>query len=190
MKKSTAVILGVGSIAGLGAALCRRIASEGYHIFAVGRSPHRLQRVVDAIITEGYSAEPVVADVTMEGDVIQLFDYVMTASPELAPPSLVIYNVGNNRRIPLLELSVDEFGSFWRAGPLGAFLVGREVARRIAPLGMGTLIFTGASASLRGKPDYAHFSASKAGVRMLSQWSCPCNSGHADTVRLMTPQHV
>ena len=67
------------------------------------------------------------------------------------------------------ELSAELFERFWRVGCFGGFLVGREAARRLVPLRRGTVIFTGASASLRGKPGYAQFAAAKAGPRMIAQ---------------------
>ena len=67
------------------------------------------------------------------------------------------------------ELSAELFEQFWRVGCFGGFLVGREAARRLVPLGRGTMIFTGASASLRGKPGYAQFAAAKAGLCMVAQ---------------------
>jgi NAD(P)-dependent dehydrogenase (short-subunit alcohol dehydrogenase family) len=82
---------------------------------------------------------------------------------------VVIFNAGNNRRIDFKELSAEQFEQFWRVGCFGGFLVGREAARRLAPLGRGTIIFTGASASMRGKPGFAHFAAAKAGLRMIAQ---------------------
>ena len=85
------------------------------------------------------------------------------------PADLVVFNAGNNQRIDFRQLTAAQFEDFWRIGCFGGFLVGREAARRLAPLGRGTVIFTGASASLRGKPDFAHFAAAKAGLRMISQ---------------------
>lgn len=169
MTRSSAIVVGVGAEVGLGAALCKRFAREGYHVYVSGRSATKLAHVVESIVAAGGSAEAVVGDTTVEADVLALFDKAMAPATGIAQPDLVVYNAGNNKRIPFAELTTDEFESFWRVGPLGAFLVGREVARRIAPLGRGTLIFTGASASLRGKAGYAQFSASKAGVRMISQ---------------------
>jgi NAD(P)-dependent dehydrogenase (short-subunit alcohol dehydrogenase family) len=87
----------------------------------------------------------------------------------LLPVDLVAYNAGNNRRIDFQEMTARQFEDFWRIGCFGGFLVGREAARRLVPLGRGTVIFTGASASLRGKPGYAHFAAAKAGLRMIAQ---------------------
>ena len=85
------------------------------------------------------------------------------------PADLVVSNAGNNQRIDFRELSAQQFEDFWRVGCFGGFLVGREAARRLVPLGRGTVIFTGASASIRGKPGFAHFSAAKAGLRMIAQ---------------------
>jgi NAD(P)-dependent dehydrogenase (short-subunit alcohol dehydrogenase family) len=85
------------------------------------------------------------------------------------PVDLVVYNAGNNRRIDFRDVSLRDFEKFWRVGCLGGFLVGRETARRLVPLGRGTVLFTGASASLRGKPGFAHFAAAKAGLRAVAQ---------------------
>jgi NAD(P)-dependent dehydrogenase (short-subunit alcohol dehydrogenase family) len=85
------------------------------------------------------------------------------------PVDLVAYNAGNNRRIDFREMTAQQFEDFWRIGCFGGFLVGREAARRLIPLGRGTVLFTGASASLRGKPGYAQFAAAKAGLRMIAQ---------------------
>ncbi|PCE23764.1 glucose 1-dehydrogenase [Paraburkholderia acidicola] len=169
MSRSSAIVVGVGAEVGLGAALCKRIAREGYHVYVAGRTPAKLTQVVEAIVDAGGTAEAMVVDTTQEADVLALFDKAMTPRDDIAPPDLVVYNAGNNRYVPFTELSAADFESFWRIGPLGAFLVGREVARRIVPSGSGTLIFTGASASLRGKPGFAHFASSKAGVRMIAQ---------------------
>src|SRR6059058_2254396 len=84
-------------------------------------------------------------------------------------PELIVYNAGGNQKVDFRELSAELFEQFWRVGCFGGFLVGREAARRLVPLGRGTMIFTGASASLRGKPGYAQFAAAKAGLRMVAQ---------------------
>jgi NAD(P)-dependent dehydrogenase (short-subunit alcohol dehydrogenase family) len=135
----------------------------------VGRTADRLTAVSQAIESTGGRAKAIVSDVTQENDVVSLFDQVMAQSDGVDAPDFVVYNVGNNRRIDFHDMSLADFETFMQTGPIGAFLVGREVARRLVPLGRGTLIFTGASASLRGKPGFGHFSASKAAVRMISQ---------------------
>ena len=165
----TAVVVGVGAERGLGAALCRRFGAEGYHVLVAGRTPEKLAQVVKTIGAAGGSAEAITVDTTREDDVVRLFDRAMSAGDGRAAADVVIFNAGNNRRIDFKELSAEQFEQFWRVGCFGGFLVGREAARRLAPLGRGTIIFTGASASMRGKPGFAHFAAAKAGLRMIAQ---------------------
>jgi NAD(P)-dependent dehydrogenase (short-subunit alcohol dehydrogenase family) len=167
--KPTAIVCGVGAEQGLGAALCRRFAAEGYHVLVAGRTPHKLELVVAGIAAVGGSAEAVQTDVTEESDVVRLFDRGMAPGEGRLPADLVVYNAGNNRRIDFREVSARDFEKFWRVGCFGGFLVGREAARRLVPLGRGTILFTGASASLRGRPGYAQFSAAKAGLRAIAQ---------------------
>jgi len=135
VSKPTAVIVGVGAERGLGAALCRRFAAEGYHVLVAGRSADKIKQVVQTIAAAGGSAEPVVADATIEGDISRLFDRAMAPGDGVSPADLVVYNAGNNQKIEFRELSADLFEDFWRVGCFGGFLVGREAARRLAPLG-------------------------------------------------------
>jgi NAD(P)-dependent dehydrogenase (short-subunit alcohol dehydrogenase family) len=169
VSRPTALVVGVGAERGLGAALCWRFANEGHHVLVAGRTAASLDAVVRTIAAAGGSAEPLVADTTREEDVIRLFDRAMAPGEGRDPIDLVVYNAGNNRRIDFREVSAELFESFWRVGCFGGFLVGREAARRLVPLGRGTVIFTGASGSLRGKPGFAQFAAAKAGLRMISQ---------------------
>lgn len=169
MSRPTAVVVGVGAERGLGAALCRRFAAEGYHVLVAGRTADRLDQVVRTVTAAGGSADPVVTDATREEDVIRLFDRAFASDDGAGPPDLIVSNAGNNQRIDFRELSAQTFEDFWRVGCLAGFLVGREAARRMVPLGRGTVIFTGASASLRGRPGFAHFAAAKAGLRMIAQ---------------------
>jgi NAD(P)-dependent dehydrogenase (short-subunit alcohol dehydrogenase family) len=167
MSKAGAVVVGVGAEAGLGAALCRRFARGALHVLVAGRTQARLDAVVEAIRGAGGSARAVETDTTREDHVLRLFD---TAESELgAVPDVVAYNAGNNRFSDFRKTDVKLFEDMWRVGCLGGFLVGREAARRMAPVGKGTVLFTGASGSLRGRPGFAHFAAAKAGLRMIAQ---------------------
>jgi NAD(P)-dependent dehydrogenase (short-subunit alcohol dehydrogenase family) len=152
-QKPSAIVVGVGAEQGLGAALCRRFAAQGYHVFVAGRTSGKIEKVAHTIAGAGGSAEAIVTDTTSEDDVARLFDRAMAPRHGLNPIDLVAY----------------KFEDFWRVGCFGGFLVGREAARRLLPLGRGTVLFTGASASLRGKPGYAQFAAAKAGLRMIAQ---------------------
>jgi NAD(P)-dependent dehydrogenase (short-subunit alcohol dehydrogenase family) len=170
MTKPVAVVVGVGAELGLGAATCRRLATEGYHVLIAGRTQAKIDQVVMTIRSSGGSADAVVTDATHEHEVIRLFDRAMESGPGLAPADLVVFNVGNNSQKEFLEVEASLFEEFLRVGCFAGFLVGREAARRFVPLGRGgTIIFTGASASLRGKPGYSQFAAAKAGLRMIAQ---------------------
>lgn len=169
MSKPTAVVVGVGAEEGVGAAVCRRFAREGYHVLVAGRTREKIELTVRAVAAAGSSAEAVVMDTTAEADVIALFDRAMAPGADRAPADVVVFNAGNNAFLDFRELSAKQFEDFWRVGCYAGFLVGREAARRLVPLGRGTVIFTGASGSLRGKPGFAHFAAAKAGLRMIAQ---------------------
>ncbi len=169
MSAPSGVVVGVGAERGLGAALCRRFTAAGYHVLVAGRTPEKIEQVAQTIRATGGSAEPVAMDTTREDDVVRLLDRAVSPGDGRNPADLVVFNAGGNQRIDFRELSATQFEAFWRVGCLGGFLVGREAARRLAPLGRGTIIFTGASASLRGKPGYVHFAAAKAGLRMVAQ---------------------
>ena len=106
---------------------------------------------------------PVVADATREADIIALFD---AAGDDL---DLAIYNAGNNTPGKIIEMDADYFENAWRVVCFGGFLFGREAVRRMVPKKTGTLLFTGASASLRGRSGYGAFNSSKAGLRTLAQ---------------------
>ena len=169
MGSPTAVVVGVGAERGIGAAVCRRFAAGGHHVLVAGRTESKIEQVASRIRAEGGSAESIVVDTTSEADVERLFDLATAPGEGREPVDVVVFNAGNNQIIDFRSLTAEQFESFWRVGCFGGFLVGREAARRMAPLGRGTVIFTGASGSLRGKPGFAHFAAAKAGLRMISQ---------------------
>jgi NAD(P)-dependent dehydrogenase (short-subunit alcohol dehydrogenase family) len=169
MSAPTAVVVGVGAERGLGAALCRRFAVEGYHVLVAGRTPGNVEQVARTIRETRGSAEPVAMDTACEDDVVRLLDRAVSPGEGRDPADLIVFNAGNNQRIDFRALTAQQFEEFWRIGCFGGFLVGREAARRLAPLGRGTIIFTGASAGLRGKPGFTHFAAAKAGLRMIAQ---------------------
>lgn len=167
--KPTAVVVGVGAEQGLGAAVSRRFAKGGHHVLVAGRTQAKIDKVVQGIAAAGGSAEAIAVDATQEDQVIRLFERAAAPGAGCAPADLVVFNAGINRNIPFRDLDAALFEEFWRVCCFGGFLVGREAARRMVPLGRGTVIFTGASGSLRGKGGFAQFAAAKAGLRMVSQ---------------------
>jgi NAD(P)-dependent dehydrogenase (short-subunit alcohol dehydrogenase family) len=164
-KGATALVVGVGARQGLGAASARRFARDGYHVVIAGRTGEKLKQVAEEIASSAGSVEVAVGDASIEADAHRI---VATAEAH-GPIELALYNAGSNRYDSILELEAAHFEQLWREHCLGGFLIGREVARRMVPRGKGTILFTGASASLRGKAGFAAFAAAKAGLRAVSQ---------------------
>jgi NAD(P)-dependent dehydrogenase (short-subunit alcohol dehydrogenase family) len=158
-----AIIIGVGPNRGLGAQLCKRFASEGLKVYVAGRTQATLEAVVAGIKSSGGEAVPVVADATNEADIVSLFDQ---AGDGL---ELAIYKPGNNTPGRIVDMEASYFEQSWRTVCFGGFLFGREAVRRMIRSGGGSLLFTGASASLRGRSGYGAFNSSKAGLRTLAQ---------------------
>ena len=149
-KKKKAVVLGVGAEKGLGAAASRRFAKEGYHVLVAGRTPAKVEKVADSIRAANGSATPLAVDGTKEAEVIALWDKAMADDADGAPTDLAVFNMGNNAAVDIREITAQHFEDSWRVGCFAGFLFGREAVRRLAPLGRGTVLFTGASGSLRG----------------------------------------
>ena len=116
MSAPTAVVVGVGAERGLGAALCRRFAAEGYHLLIAGRTPEKIAQVVQTIRKTGGSAEPMAVDTTREDDVVRLFDRAISPGDGRDPSDLVVFNAGNNQRIDFRQLTAAQFEDFWRVG--------------------------------------------------------------------------
>ena len=161
MKK--AVIIGVGAEQGLGFQLAKRFASEGLHVFIAGRTLSRVQERASEIEQAGGEATAICADASDEEQVIELFQ---KAGSDL---SLAVYNAGNNFPGQIIEMDAAYFENSWKSCCYGGFLFGREALRCMVPTGEGTLLFTGASASLRGRPNFGAFNSAKAGLRTLAQ---------------------
>lgn len=161
----TVVVLGAGVLKGIGGALSKKFAREGHHVVVTGRTLEKVEGIVEEVRRNAGSAEAMKIDVTSEQDQDHLFDHVST----LGPVSAVLFNAGNNAIIPFEELTAETYEQFWRIGCFGAFLTAKRTMPLLARQGAGSMFFTGASGSLRGKPNFAHFASMKAGLRMLAQ---------------------
>jgi NAD(P)-dependent dehydrogenase (short-subunit alcohol dehydrogenase family) len=135
------------------------------HVVVAGRSQDKLERVAREIEAEGGKAYGVVTDATNEEQVQALFD----TSEQYGTLNAVLHNVGNNAIIPFEDLDAKTFELFWRVGCFAGFLTAKAALPKLMTVGGGTLLFTGASASMRGRPNFAHFAAAKAGLRNLAQ---------------------
>jgi NAD(P)-dependent dehydrogenase (short-subunit alcohol dehydrogenase family) len=165
LVSGTVVVVGVGAPTGLGVALARRFAREGLRVIVAGRTLEKLTATVEAIRKAGGLAEAKVTDATRQSDVAALFDKA-DAGPTL---ELVAYNVGNNIMLPFLNTDADVFAEVWRQNALGGFLVGQEAVRRLLPNQRGTILFTGATASMRARPPFIAFASAKAALRAVAQ---------------------
>jgi NAD(P)-dependent dehydrogenase (short-subunit alcohol dehydrogenase family) len=159
----TAIVIGVGPERGLGAQLCKRFAGDGLRVIIAGRTQAAIDVLAHEIAANGGQAVPVVADATSESDIQKLFD---AAGADL---DLAIYNAGNNTPGKVVDMDAAYFEQSWRVVCFGGFLFGREAIRRMLPKKAGTVLFTGASASLRGRQNYGAFNSAKAGLRALAQ---------------------
>lgn len=161
----TAVVIGVGPQRGLGAVLAMAAAQADLHVVVAGRTQAKVNAVASAICESGGQATAIQCDTTDENQVVDLINQ----AEAIGPIDLAIYNAGNNMPGDYLEMEADFFDQCYRVGLFGGFLFSREVLRKMTPRGEGCLIFTGASASMRGKPWFAAFTAAKGGLRNLSQ---------------------
>ncbi len=160
----TALVVGVGG--GLGAALGRRFADAGRGVALAARSGAATEGLAAEGEKAGGAARAYSADATDEAAIRRLFEAVRR---DLAEPDLVVFNAGAFMRQGILEATVEDFERCWRTGCLGGFLVGREAARGMAARGSGTIVFTGATASLRGSAGFFNLAVGKFGLRALAQ---------------------
>ncbi|MEM6701984.1 MAG: SDR family NAD(P)-dependent oxidoreductase [Acidobacteriota bacterium] len=163
--KGTVIVLGAGAAEGVGGALAKRFAGEGHHVLVTGRTEEKVGTVAEGLRATGGSAEGVRVDVTSAEDQDALF----ARAQELGPVAAVLYNAGNNAIIPFEQLEPETVEQFWRVGCFGAFLTAKRAIPILEEQGQGSLFFTGASASMRGRPNFSHFASMKAGLRMLAQ---------------------
>ena len=158
-SKPVAIVVGVGP--GLGAALVRRFAKEGMSVALAARQGDRLAALAKEVGGRAYGC-----DATIETAVDDLFAAV---ERDLGRPAIVVFNAGGYVRKPIAELSVSDVENTWRSNCLGGFLVGRAAARAMQGAGKGTIIFTGATAAMRGGVNFAAFAMGKFGLRALAQ---------------------
>ncbi len=158
-------IVGVGPSRGLGAALARRFAQGGLKVVVTGRTPEKLDALVQELRAAGWQAVAAPGDLTEPGFVQKTLTMLST----LGRLQVAIFNAGGNRWMPTLQMDDAFFEEVWRLCCLAGFTFGRETARVMLGQGGGTLLFTGASGSLRGRPQFTAFAAAKAGLRMVSQ---------------------
>jgi NAD(P)-dependent dehydrogenase (short-subunit alcohol dehydrogenase family) len=159
-------MLVVGAGDATGGAIARRFAREGYIACVTRRTADKLEPLVQRIRAEGGQAHGFGSDARDEAAVTGLFAHI---EREIAPLEVVVFNVGANVRFPVVETTERVYRKVWEMAALAGFLVGREAARTMGPRGRGTVLFTGATASLRGGAGFCAFAGAKHALRALAQ---------------------
>jgi NAD(P)-dependent dehydrogenase (short-subunit alcohol dehydrogenase family) len=165
MADRSALIVGVGPPRGLGAAIARRFAREGFRTTVMGRSQEKVDATLQDLRESGADAEAVVGDVTDEARVRR----VVAGADGAAPLEAAIFNAGGNWPQSFLNMDGAFLENMWRVNALAGFYFAKAAIEAMLPRGRGTLIFTGASASLRGKANFGGFAQAKAALRALAQ---------------------
>jgi NAD(P)-dependent dehydrogenase (short-subunit alcohol dehydrogenase family) len=162
---SSVLIVGVGAWNGLGAALARRFGRAGHPLVIAGRNAGKLEATAAELRRTGALLCPVTGDAAQAGDA-QRF---VAAAERLAPLAVAIHNAGGNEPAPFLQVSEERFTRHWREHALGGFQLAQAALPLLLQHGGGSLFFTGASASLRGKAMFAPFASAKGALRNLAQ---------------------
>jgi NAD(P)-dependent dehydrogenase (short-subunit alcohol dehydrogenase family) len=166
MTAATSVALIVGAGDATGGAIARRFAREGYLACVTRRSLDKLAPLVARIQAEGGRARAFACDARKEEDVAALIEQIET---EIGPIEVLVFNIGANVPESILTETARKYFKVWEMACFSGFLNAREVALRMARRGRGTIVFTGATASLRGGAHFAAFSGAKMALRALAQ---------------------
>ena len=162
-RSASVAVVGAGDY--IGAAIARRFAREGYHVFAGRRRGDMLAPLVAEIEATGGACTGLSLDARQEDAVIDF----MRQADDAAPLEVVVFNIGANVNFPVLETTERVFRKVWELACYAGFLTGREAARRMLPHGRGSIFFTGATASVRGGSGYTAFAGAKFGLRAVAQ---------------------
>ena len=164
--KGVCLVVGVGD--GLGSAIARAFAAEGHAVCMTRRARHlpELQALAGEIAGAGGTAHAYGVDARDEAEMAALFESV---ERDIGPLEVVVFNIGANVRFGIRETTARVFTKVWEMACFAGFLAGREAAKAMVPRGRGTILFTGATASVRGRDGFAAFAAAKHGLRAVAQ---------------------
>jgi NAD(P)-dependent dehydrogenase (short-subunit alcohol dehydrogenase family) len=163
-EKGVALVIGAGDATG--GAIAKRFAKGGYVACVTRRSADKLPPLVDEIRAGGGEAHGFASDARKEEEVQALVERI---EREIGPIEVLVFNIGANVPCSILEETARKYFKIWEMACLSAFLTGREVAKRMVARGRGTILFTGATASVRGSANFAAFSGAKHALRALAQ---------------------
>ena len=163
-SRRAALVIGAGDATG--GAIARRFAREGFVACVTRRTADKLQPLVNRIQADGGQARGFGSDAR---DETQMADLVAAIERDVGPIEVAVFNIGANVRFGVTETTERVYRKVWEMGALAGFLMGREVARVMVPRGRGTILFTGATASVRGSAGFAAFAGAKHALRALAQ---------------------
>lgn len=165
-NNDTKVVLVIGAGDATGGAIAKRFAREGYIACVTRRSADKLQPLVDEIRAGGGQAHGFASDARKEEEVAALVEQIEST---IGPIEAFVFNIGANVPCSILEETARKYFKIWEMACFSAFLTAQAVARRMVTRGRGTILFTGATAGLRGASHFAAFAGAKHGVRALAQ---------------------
>lgn len=168
MESSSGVCVVIGAGDGVGGAIARAFAAAGHPVCLTRRARNldKLEALAAEIRSHGGTAHAFGVDARSEEETAALFDRI---EREIGAIEIVVFNIGANVSFGIRETTARVFHKVWEMACFAGFLVGREAARVMVPRGRGTIIFTGATASIRGREGYAAFAAAKHGLRAVAQ---------------------
>jgi NAD(P)-dependent dehydrogenase (short-subunit alcohol dehydrogenase family) len=164
ITEKVALIIGAGDA--IGSAIVRKFAEEGLTVCAARRNGEKLAELVEELGQAGHKAHAFSCDARKEEAVTELFAHI---EQEIGELEVVVFNIGANVPMNILETDSRKFFKIWEMACFAGFLCGREAARYMTDRGRGTILFTGATASLRGAAGFAAFASAKHGLRALAQ---------------------
>ena len=163
-RPPVAIVIGAGDATG--GAVARRFAREGFTLCVTRRQADKLAPLVSDIETVGGTAHAFGCDARSEEQMVALFSDI---ERDIGPIEVVVFNIGANVRFSITETTERVYRKVWEMAALSGFLTGREAAKAMLPRGRGTIIFTGATASLRGGTGFSAFAGAKFALRALAQ---------------------
>ena len=163
-EAKAALVIGAGHPTG--GAIARRFAREGFVACVTRRTADKLAPLVERIQADGGQAQGFASDARKEDEVVALVERI---EREVAPIEVAVFNIGANVRFNITETTERVYRKVWEMGALAGFLVGREVAKAMLTRGRGTIVFTGATASVRGSAGFSAFAGAKHALRALAQ---------------------
>ena len=166
MSESNKVVLVIGAGDATGGAIAKRFAREGYIACVTRRSADKLKPLVDEIIAVGGQAHGFASDARKEEEVAEL---VETIERDIGPIETFVFNIGANVPCSILDETARKYFKIWEMACFAGFLTAQAVARRMVTRQRGTILFTGATAGLRGAAGFAAFAGAKHGIRALAQ---------------------